>query len=444
MADPQEITQLRQQLGHTLAAYRKAASFTQVDLAPRMAYTRSTIANVERGRQNVPRRFWEKADKLLNADGELLNAFNRLQDAEQVRHINSSRTWNRSDCSDTVDSVDRRSALKLPLAAMPAAVMWLDHVLASDTISGRIQVGSSDITRLRSVIALYQGLDYQYGGGIVYRELEALSASASQLIRQHCHERLRPDLLLAVGELRLLTGWTAFDECLHSEAQRHFQAAERISIAADAPLFTAIVRYRQARQLQHLRHNADAIDLLRLAEQEVGSTGTRRVKSMLKATIACSLAALGERKAPLAYLDSARQDFEQIDPTVEPANLGWKDPAELWAQHGRVYRDLARNDPKYGDLAVKWTTRAIDSFEPEMTRSSILNQVGLCSALFLAGEPETALNVGQRLPGHARNLASKRIGDRIMNLSRDATQHSNQSDVMDFAHLVSNAPGLNP
>ena len=74
MIDPNEITAARHALGRLLAQYRKAAGLNQRDLAPHTYYGRSTIANVETGRQNVPRDFWERCDRTLNADGRLLAA----------------------------------------------------------------------------------------------------------------------------------------------------------------------------------------------------------------------------------------------------------------------------------------------------------------------------------------------------------------------------------
>ena len=54
MIDPSEITAARLALGRLLAKYRKAAGLNQYQLAPHTHYGRSTIANVEVGRQNVP------------------------------------------------------------------------------------------------------------------------------------------------------------------------------------------------------------------------------------------------------------------------------------------------------------------------------------------------------------------------------------------------------
>jgi transcriptional regulator with XRE-family HTH domain len=67
-----------------LAAYRRAAGCTQAQLAQRTGYSRSTIANVETGRQHVPRGFWEHADTALRTGGTLAAAHDELEAAARV------------------------------------------------------------------------------------------------------------------------------------------------------------------------------------------------------------------------------------------------------------------------------------------------------------------------------------------------------------------------
>lgn len=55
MREPAAITSARCALGARLATYRRAAGLTQTGLASLVAFSRSTIANVETGRQHVPR-----------------------------------------------------------------------------------------------------------------------------------------------------------------------------------------------------------------------------------------------------------------------------------------------------------------------------------------------------------------------------------------------------
>src|SRR5262249_14828922 len=85
MIDPSEITTARSVLGRLLAKYREAAGLYQHPLAPHTHYCRSTHANVETGRQNMPRAFWERCEHALDAGGALLAAAGQLEDLVQ-RH----------------------------------------------------------------------------------------------------------------------------------------------------------------------------------------------------------------------------------------------------------------------------------------------------------------------------------------------------------------------
>jgi len=53
---------------------------TQAQLAVKASVSRSTIANVETGRQHVPREFWENADAAVSAGGSLLVAYEKVEE----------------------------------------------------------------------------------------------------------------------------------------------------------------------------------------------------------------------------------------------------------------------------------------------------------------------------------------------------------------------------
>lgn len=139
-----------------------------------------------------------------------------------------------------------------------------------------------------------------------------------------------------------------------------------------------------------------------------------------------------EHQAALADLTQASRAYDDVDPEREPSWMGFYDRGEVLAQYGRVYRDLARRDPRHGPAAVRWVTTAIGAFGAQNVRSSVLNQVGLCGALFLADQPEHALTVGATVITHARQLTSTRVIDRIRNLRRDLHRHVSLPDVAAF------------
>jgi len=73
------IDDARRQLGADLAAHRRAAGLSQAELASFVSYSRSTVANVETGRQHVPADFWERADLACHAGGALATANNDVE-----------------------------------------------------------------------------------------------------------------------------------------------------------------------------------------------------------------------------------------------------------------------------------------------------------------------------------------------------------------------------
>jgi transcriptional regulator with XRE-family HTH domain len=65
-------------LGRRLAELRKAAGLTQHSLAPLTLYGRSTVANVELGRQSVARDFWVRCDRALGTGGALTADYDQI------------------------------------------------------------------------------------------------------------------------------------------------------------------------------------------------------------------------------------------------------------------------------------------------------------------------------------------------------------------------------
>jgi hypothetical protein len=77
--DSEAVETARRELGAELAAYRRAAGHSQVAFASMIAYSRSTVANVETGHQHVARGFWERADEVLGARGALTKAHDEVE-----------------------------------------------------------------------------------------------------------------------------------------------------------------------------------------------------------------------------------------------------------------------------------------------------------------------------------------------------------------------------
>lgn len=75
------ITAGRNLQARQLIALREKAGLTQDQLARRMEFSRSTVANAEAGEKRASADFWRSADKALRTNGVLLARYNEIQDA---------------------------------------------------------------------------------------------------------------------------------------------------------------------------------------------------------------------------------------------------------------------------------------------------------------------------------------------------------------------------
>lgn len=331
-----------------------------------------------------------------------------------------------------------RRALLAGIAAVAAGAGLLD---GTDQVRPR-RIGPADVVRLNAVLELYRSVDYESGGGLLYREVSRFAESVYRMLDWSHPTGLAPRLLAAVAAARQLAGWTALDAGRHEDAQRHFAAGERAALAADDMPLAAMIRYGQAKQLQHLRHNRDAVAALQLAHAQLDTQATPAMKALLWGAEAASIAALGDHRSALNILGKASDQFDRIVSEREPDWLGFYDRGELLAQYGRVYRDRARQDRRHAPEAVRYVQEAIAAFGPANVRSTVLNEVGLCSALFLADEPEEALVVGARVIQQSQTLTSRRVVDRVINLRRDLGRHRGLPEVVDFERrLTAHAHG---
>ena len=120
-------------LGVELAAYRRAAGFTQAQFAKLAEYSRSTIANVETGRQHVPRDFWERADRVLRTGGVLATGYDETETAARhqlraaARNVSTSRqarTWQPHPGTATEVSVTGEAGRAVAPARSASVPFW--------------------------------------------------------------------------------------------------------------------------------------------------------------------------------------------------------------------------------------------------------------------------------------------------------------------------------
>ena len=104
---PEGIAEAWVALGAHLAEGRKAAGYTQAQFAKMLLVSRSTIANVEIGRQRVARSFWVNCDAIFDGDGLLVDAYDQISRETGNRRADAT-TRRRREIVSTVSSDTKR------------------------------------------------------------------------------------------------------------------------------------------------------------------------------------------------------------------------------------------------------------------------------------------------------------------------------------------------
>jgi transcriptional regulator with XRE-family HTH domain len=149
-------------LGHQLAVCRRAAGLNQERLAGLTAYSRSTIANVETGRQRVGPGFWRRCDDVLGTGDALQRGFSEAEAAaraERAQAVADARYQSMAVTFGQLDQLAEPSAATLAAGTGPASSV---PVLETGTARDPLVVGL-----LADALAGHAQAAALFGGGEV-------------------------------------------------------------------------------------------------------------------------------------------------------------------------------------------------------------------------------------------------------------------------------------
>jgi hypothetical protein len=191
--DQNMITEAWRTLGHRLAAFRQAAGHGQHDFASLTHYSRSSLANVETGRQKGTRVFWQLCDELLHTDGALTAVFDEIETMVRQRHQETAQFGLQREAGQAAAATADNWQDSLPRVAQAAIALWdrklhdelIDDALAgADTSAlrwlvarpdpstsrqaGWRRIGPVEVAHLRAVRAQLKAMDNAFGGGCAF------------------------------------------------------------------------------------------------------------------------------------------------------------------------------------------------------------------------------------------------------------------------------------
>jgi DNA-binding XRE family transcriptional regulator len=267
--DPKTINEARRALGLRLAAYRQAAGHGQRELAPLVHYSRSSLANVETGRQKASLSFWQQCDEVLNTGGALAIAFEQIEAQERQRRHEVARRPTRQPAFDTSgggqDDIRNRVALAAH-ASQSFVTQWESRCLAPQMA----EEFAEDLSRLASEY-VHQPLDG------IFDELVAVRDRACGLLGEQRLVRDTRGLLFVAGLACGLLAHASIDLGDRRSAARQARVASRLATEAGHNALLAWIFGTQSLIAYCLGHPDQAVEFARRGEA-YGASGTGRVR----------------------------------------------------------------------------------------------------------------------------------------------------------------------
>lgn len=400
----------RRALGAELAAYRRAARYTQAALAKLTGYSRSTIANVETGRQNVPRDLWERADTALRTGGVLATGHDEVEVA--ARHALRTSARNASTARQAKAAQNslpggHPSPLTMPIpGACPAAPLV-------DGPPGELR----DVTRLLSMRQHLKSIDNAHGGGTALPMVMGYVQQEVVPIMNGCRLPASRNLTDVVAELYCDVGWAAYDAGQQNLATKYLKKALRLSHAAGDRMLGARIQAALSHQAIYLGRVRQAIDFAEAARAAARRLATPRTVAMLAAMEACAHAAAGDSRRSQQALDDAASALTSIDRgEPEPEWLDF-DEGGYWGHAARAYRDLGQLDK-----AEQYAAKAVGLCLTGHSRTRAQRTAIQAAAHLRMGEVDAAAAAGLQVVSDAWNLRSGHVLGEVTQLAEAIAQ----------------------
>ncbi|MFJ7334691.1 regulator [Streptomyces sp. NPDC101110] len=295
------------------------------------------------------------------------------------------------------------------------------------------KVTAGDIAALRSVAELFRTLDDAYGGGHARQALvRYLEHECEPMLRGTYGEQTGRRLFAAAADLTRLAGWTSYDIAAHGLAQRYFVQALRLSQAAGDRTYGAYVLVTMSRQAVYLGHGREAVQLARVAQQGVGTSGPPVVQALLHASEARGHGVLGEVRACTAALVRAERALDTARPGDDvPHWARFFDEAQLADEFGHCHRDLQQFR-----AAAQHAERSLQLRAPSYARSRLFCRVVLATARLGLGELDQACQLAAEAAGQAAEMRSVRAVEYVRDFERRLEPYKDAVPVRSYRDKV--------
>ncbi|SHE65070.1 helix-turn-helix transcriptional regulator [Streptoalloteichus hindustanus] len=409
---------------------------SQRQIAALTGQSQSEVSEILKGRQVMAYDVLARiADGLRIPRGYMGLAYDEVTRVRVAERIGDSQ-------AEEEESVKRRRFLAHAAAVtMGAAVLGSDGgtwVPSPAHTPAPARIGFTDVRQVEAATRALRALDYQYGGGFCRDAVVAQLSWAQQLLQASAQERVKDRLYVALADLHGLAGWTAFDTGLLDSARDHYGRALEFAKQGGDNTLVANLLYRMGRVYLHDDSPDDALKMFQLGQIAAQETASDLTVSLLCMNEAWAYAMMGREEQAMKLVGMARDSYCKGQDEPVPIWLKFFDQNDFHAMVGTIHTALAHNvDPgRHTRIAIPELTKAIEGYGSAMARSKAFNLTSLALNHVLENDVDRALVVGQQALESSDGVKSKRIGDRMKPLHKEAVARATNPHARDLADRI--------
>jgi hypothetical protein len=310
------------------------------------------------------------------------------------------------------------------------AHQWLlaEPPQVTESRAGR-RIGMGMVRKVQKRVRQLRLLDDHVGGTDTYAMVVAELAATIDLLRTRTYpEEVGRLLLVAVGELAQLAGWTSSDAGRYAEAERIYLLGVRAAHAGGDTALAANNLSSLAYQVANVSDPKVAVDLARSAYAGARHVATPKTRALLGERVAWAAARAGDVQVADTALLRVEKDYDgQQSADQDPEWVYWLSPEEVEVMAGRVWTQTRR--PL---RAVPILERAIEGYGDDTGRETALYQSWMAESLEQANEPDRAAAAATKALRLSRQAGSVRADDRVTLLRRKLRKHRGNAAVDAF------------
>ncbi|AHH16253.1 putative regulatory protein [Nocardia nova SH22a] len=354
-----------------------------------------------------------------------------------------SKSWS-NDCATVTAELtrrdlmlDRRQATQALIGVVVGAKLlepleqWLQRVSQEPVAAiTHGSIGIQEVEQLENAARMFREWDDQFGGGLRRRAVVGQLSEVNELLQDSHPPQIQRRLRRVLALLAEAAATMSWDSGLQTAAQEYYMLAVGSAKAAGDPALCANAMAGMARQLLSLNHYGtvsgrrdlehqravDALEVIRLAQDQFGDAVTPTVRAMLYTREAWAYGKLDRPSAFRRTCDKAHRAFAAADPDCDPYWIRYFDAAELSGTLGGRLLEIARNDSGFAAEAAREIERAIELRVPGRLRSSALDRLGIVEARLLEGELDEAARLGHEALNTVEQTTSDRVRKKLLNV----------------------------